>query len=67
MKSTDWKLFYIAIILLTNGTAASQKAVFTSLEEMVRLVQLEADFIENLSSYADELEAKLKKLKRSVD
>ncbi|XP_017874258.1 PREDICTED: prolyl 4-hydroxylase subunit alpha-2-like [Drosophila arizonae] len=66
MKSTDWKLFYIAIILLTNGTAASQNNVFTSLEEMVRLVQLEADFIENLNSYADELAAKLKKLKRVI-
>lgn len=67
MKSTEWKLFYIFIILLTNGTAASQVTVFNSVERRVRLVQLEADFIDNLSSYADELEAKLKKLKRSVD
>ncbi|TDG43159.1 hypothetical protein AWZ03_010424 [Drosophila navojoa] len=33
---------------------------------MVRLVQLEADFIDNLSSYADELEAKLNKLKSVI-
>lgn len=67
MKLTVWKLLFTSIILLTNGTKVTEKSISTSVVGMLELVQLEADLIDSLNSYADELEAKLKVLKRSVE
>ncbi|XP_030080738.1 prolyl 4-hydroxylase subunit alpha-2-like isoform X2 [Drosophila hydei] len=66
MKLTVWKLLFTSIILLTNGTKVTEKSISTSVVGMLELVQLEADLIDSLNSYADELEAKLKVLKSFV-
>ncbi|XP_030080740.1 prolyl 4-hydroxylase subunit alpha-2-like isoform X2 [Drosophila hydei] len=66
MSLCGWALLYIALISWINQTEATKKSVSTSVVGMLELVQLEADLIDSLSTYADELEAKLKVLKSFV-
>ncbi|EDW67591.2 prolyl 4-hydroxylase subunit alpha-2 isoform X1 [Drosophila virilis] len=64
-----WTLLYIGIALILcqiKAKAAMEQSHSTSVAGMVKLVLLEAKLIENLSSYADELEKKLNILKRVV-
>ncbi|XP_064549511.1 prolyl 4-hydroxylase subunit alpha-1-like isoform X2 [Drosophila montana] len=69
MRSSVWTFLYIAIALTQcpiRAKAAMEQSHSTSVAGMVKLVLLEAKLIENLSSYADELEKKLNILKRAV-
>lgn len=64
MHSTKWNLPVLAVLLLVASTLVygqddGEKSHSTSVAGMVHLLQLEANLIENLSSYADELENKL--------
>lgn len=64
MHSMTWNLRLVAVLLLAAsclvcGQYDGEKSHSTSVAGMVNLLQLEADLIENLSNYANELEKKL--------
>lgn len=68
MHST-WNLRVLAVLFLTasslvHGQDDGEKSHSTSVAGMGNLLQLEANLIENLSNYADELENKLEIVRR---
>lgn len=69
MHSPELRLRLVAVALLlclANGQEDGEKSHSTSVAGMVDLLKVEAQLIENLSYYADELEEKLQIVRRWV-
>lgn len=67
----SWKLLLLAVVLLRSlvagQTVDNEQSHSTSVAGMVQLLELEAKLIDNLNNYADELELKLKVVRRLVN
>ncbi|KAH8381623.1 hypothetical protein KR093_009551 [Drosophila rubida] len=69
MLLTEWKLRLVAMALLlgmVSGQEDNEKSHSTSVAGMVELLRLEAELVENLSNYANELEQKLQTVRKFV-
>ncbi|KAH8382956.1 hypothetical protein KR009_005997 [Drosophila setifemur] len=70
MRSSNWLLPLILlsgqVLFRVRGEEQAEESHCTSVAGMVKLLQLEADLIDNLSDYANELERKLDNVRRSI-
>ncbi|XP_017131037.1 prolyl 4-hydroxylase subunit alpha-2 [Drosophila elegans] len=67
MRSSKWLLpLMLMLLVLLHHQVKSEESHCTSVAGMVKLLDLEAQLIDNLADYAGELEEKLENVKRNI-